>query len=331
MVSPLRTRQLLEQVLRSVQESGWQALIFDGHKPFHLRFFRDDERGFDVVIYIWNCTHGGGAARARNEYRVQVTGVVPTIMPGQTTLLLGWHSGYGVFVGFDIRRHNQQDSQSPSIQVREETLQAAHTQAFAIHYRGNGEIAVAFRPEFFVEYALNAETLHSTGQTTDDLTLLNNLGALSDTVISEVQNQERRVVISQIARRYRATDFRRRVVGAYGHRCAMCGVQLELIDAAHIIPVASDRSTDETRNGISLCKLHHAAMDQNLVSFDERYRVEVSPAEVARLRAANLVGGLAEFEQSLRTAIILPNDRRDYPPPDYISESRVIRRWGLGG
>jgi len=323
----LSLKQLLEQVLRAIDESGWRALILDSRKPFRLRVFRGDDKFFDVRIYLWNCTHGGGTARAADEYRVQLTGVVPNTAPGETTLLLGWHPGYGVFVGFDINKHKGQASQSPSIQVKEATLQNAHTHAFALYRRQNGETAVAFRPEFLVEYALNAAQLHRTGKAASDMALLNRLDTLTEEQISTVGNSQRRTVLGQIARKYRASDFRQRVLGAYAHRCAACGVQLELIDAAHIIPVAAATSTDETKNGIALCKLHHAAFDRNLLSFDERYKIEVSDSEVSRLTAANLAGGLQEFRQHLRTAIILPSDRRDYPPPQYITEARKVRHW----
>lgn len=327
MATTLTPKQMLEQVLHAIDESGWRALILDTRKPFRLRLFRGDEKGFDIRIYIWNCTHGGGAARAKDEYRVQLTGVVPSVVAGEPTLLLGWHSGYEVFVGFDINRHDGQASQSPSIQVKEETLQNAHTRAFAIYHRQNGEIAVAFRPEFLAEYALNATSLHLTGKAAADMSLLNTLDTLTEAQIVAVKNHERQTVLAQIARKYRAADFRKRVLGAYKHRCAACGVQLELIDAAHIIPVAAAASTDETKNGIALCKLHHTAFDRNLLSFDERYKIEISDSEVSRLTAANLVGGLKEFMQHLRTAIILPNDRRDYPPPQYIAEARKVRNW----
>jgi putative restriction endonuclease len=100
-----------------------------------------------------------------------------------------------------------------------------------------------------------------------------------------------------------------------------------LIDAAHIIPVAAPTSTDETRNGVALCKLHHAAYDRNLISFDERYKIEVSDNEVARLTAARLAGGLKEFKMQLRPIIALPNDVRDNPPPKYITEARRVRNW----
>ncbi len=326
-MSRLSSKQLFLKILQAVDNSGWQALVLDATKPFQLRLFQSDEKGFDVRAYIWNCTHGGGSARASNEYRVQLTGVVPSSIPGQITLLLGWHDGYGVFVGFDIRRHEGQASNSPSIQIKEETLQNAHTHAFAIHHRQNGEIAVAFRPEFLVEYALNAASLHESGEAAADMRLLNTVDTLQEDTIITITNQERQTVVSQIARKFRASDFRRRVLGAYGHRCAVCGVQLELIDAAHIIPVAATTSTDETRNGIALCKLHHAAYDRNLISFNERYRIEVNREEVSRLTSANRVQGLEKFREHLLSAILLPNDRRDYPPPEIITEARRVRRW----
>jgi putative restriction endonuclease len=329
MVAPHSKKYLLNLLLQSIDEGGWRALVLSTSHPFRLRVFRGDERGFDLCVYIWNCTHGGGAARAKDEYRIQFTGVVPEVHAGEVTLLLGWHDGYGVFAGWDITKHNHQDSKSPSAQVKEDALANAHGHAFSIHRRHNEEIVVAFRPEFLVDYALNTESLHKTGVAAEELSLLNSLDTITDEQIGEVENKERRTILSQIARKYRAYDFRRRVLGAYEHRCAACGVQLGLIDAAHIVPVADTSSTDETTNGVALCKLHHAAFDRNLISFDEKYRIEVSNLEVERLMDAKLAGGIKEFKLHLKTAIILPADKRDYPNPAYINQARVVRNWGV--
>lgn len=329
MVAPLTKKHLLNLLLRGIDEGGWRSLVASATHPFLLRVFRDGERSFSLRIYIWNCTHGGGSARAEDEYRIQLTGAVPEIRLGEVTLLLGWHDGYGVFVAWDIIKHSGQDSKSPSAQVKANTLETAHTHAFSIHRRHNSEIVVAFRPEFLVDYALNAESLHKTGKALGDLSLLNSLDSITDAQIDAVSNRERRVILSRISRKYRAYDFRRRVLGAYEYRCAACGFQLELVDAAHIVPVADPTSTDETTNGIALCKIHHVAMDRNLISFDEKYKIEVSESEIERLADANLAGGIREFKQNLKAAIILPNDRRDYPSPAYIKQARSIRKWTI--
>jgi putative restriction endonuclease len=69
-MSPIpSSKELFEKVLFAIDASGWRALILDAHKPFLLRLFNGDDKGFDVRIYIWNCTHGGGSARAIAEAR----------------------------------------------------------------------------------------------------------------------------------------------------------------------------------------------------------------------------------------------------------------------
>lgn len=323
----LSQRALLNLIIRSIEASEWQVLVASSVKPFELRLFRSESKGPALCVYIWNCTHGGGKKRAVDEYRIQFTGVVPQDHPSSITLLLGWHSGYEVFAAWDIDRHKGQDSQSPSAQLREEVLVQAHSKQFSIGTRANGEIVVAFRPEFLVDYAFNAHSMHRSADASDDYQLLNDIESVDIESISSIPNFERRKVVETIVRRYRAADFRRRVLGAYNHRCAMCGIQLDLLDAAHILPVAAEKSTDDTNNGVALCKLHHAAFDRNLVSFDENYRIEVSHSELKRLADAQRGCGAVDFRRMLKEALVLPSDRRDYPSPSLINSSRAIRGW----
>jgi putative restriction endonuclease len=327
-MTTLSKPQLLQTMLDAAEAGGYQTIITARQHPFGLRIFKpEDTEALKVRAYIWNCTHGGNN-RADDEFRVQLTGVVPQVAADEQTVLLGWHDGYQVFVGFDITHHAGQASSSPSIQVKENVLLAAHTQAFSAYERANGEIAIAFRPEFFVDYVREAPRLHGQrGALGSYLEALNNLTRLSDGDVAAITRPERREVLATIRRKVREQDFRARVLSAYGHQCAMCSVQLRLIEAAHILPVAEPTSTDETRNGVALCSLHHDAYDRNLISFTERYRIEVSSAAEAELRQANLVGGLAPFKAALRPALVLPADARDHPNAAYIRRSREVRRW----
>ena len=95
------------------------------------------------------------------------------------------------------------------------------------------------------------------------------------------------------------------------------------MEAAHLLPVASDKSTDKTTNGVALCSLHHPAYDQCLVSFDESYRVEVSSAAVAELKTLDLVGAFAVFQEGLKNAILLPAYRGIIQPMH--SSARVAK------
>ncbi len=321
--------QLLDRLLAAIEASGWQALIISRTHPFLLRLFkREASEVLNVRIYIWNCTHGGNN-RPTDEFRVQLTGTVPNVQAGETTLLLGWHEGFSVFVGFDIRKHTGQASASPSIQVKETSLLSAHNHAFSTYERANGEIAVCLRSEFLVEYMTNLAKLHGlTAADEDAVKILNAVDeVLEQEIESTITNHERREVLVNLKRKYREYDFRRRVLSAYNNACAFCGLQLKLVEAAHILPVAALTSTDETINGIALCALHHKAYDQTLLSFDESYRVEISGAAVSELTRLNLTGGLVGFQRNLKNAIMLPADKRDYPAKRYITESRKLRQW----
>lgn len=325
----LNNKALLELVVRSILDEGWNCLILDNKKPFRLRIYKESSKFVEVAIYIWNCTHGGGSKRSADEYRIQLTSVVPQKIEGVITVLLGWHEVHRVFAGFDIDWHANQNSQSPSIQIREETLITAHKKAFSILQRQNGELAVAFKPEFLVDYIFSSRSLHEQGITSLDLSLINNLSSVNAESLENIKDNKRKIVISKIARKYRAADFRSRILTAYKHCCAFCGIQLKLIDAAHIIPVASDLSTDETNNGIALCKLHHCAYDRNLISFNTDYIIEISSSEKSRLLADELSGGYDSFKENLLASIILPENTHDHPSTENILKSRKIRRWML--
>lgn len=320
--------ELLRQLLRAVDDSDAHVIVIRKAHPFSLRIYQDHDESFDASVYVWNVTHGGGSARPSHEYRIQLTGVVPTLRDDERTFLLGWSEGFGVFVAFDIRRHANQDSASPSIQVPLEALQGAHLHAFASHLRGNGETVVAFRPEYLVEYMQTAEGLHGAISTSAPArAVLNRIDEVADTEIDRVAGGPRRLILARIKRRYREHDFRARVLNAYGQRCAMCGLQLRLIEAAHLLPVAAEGSSDETANGVALCASHHRAYDTNLVSFDERYEIQVSEPRVADLAKQALIGKLDSFRAALLRALALPADRRDYPDPRLITDSRRVRRW----
>jgi putative restriction endonuclease len=59
--------------------------------------------------------------------------------------------------------------------------------------------------------------------------------------------------------------FRARVLRAYASSCAMCRLRhVELLDAAHIVPDAGG-GVPHVSNGLSLCKIHHAAYDANIL------------------------------------------------------------------
>lgn len=84
---------------------------------------------------------------------------------------------------------------------------------------------------------------------------------------------------------YRTTmrdqGFRRIVIKAYDHRCALCGVRIvtpdghTVVDAAHIVRWSKSQN-DDIRNGMALCKLCHWAFDEGMMGVTDHYNVITS-------------------------------------------------------
>lgn len=327
--------QLLQEVEEAFRSGGWNVLYLpsDMVHPARYRVYREDV-SFTVRVYIWNITHGGGAARAAGEYRIQITGLTENHFEqeiGGKTLILGWWDNEEIFAGFDYRLHSGLLGGSPSFQIGLPALQSAIVNRFAAHAKGNGEIAIAFKPDFLGTYVEYLEGLHDTGAAPQEVAVLNQIAATpAQPHAQEIQQQiaePRRWAVTQTRRALRALDFGDRVLSAYRHRCAMCGIQLELLDGAHILPVAEPDSTDETANGIALCSLHHRAYDRSLVTFDPDYRIHLNEDRIQELRDAHLHGGLPAFRQALRAVISLPADAGNRPRAEFVERSNELRGW----
>lgn len=96
----------------------------------------------------------------------------------------------------------------------------------------------------------------------------------------------------------RDQGFRRAVVTAYSHRCAMCGIRVRTLDghtavaAAHIRPW-SDTRDDRPTNGIALCRMCHWTFDEGLLGVSQEYEVVASQQLIV---LNNLPGYLTNLE-----------------------------------
>ena len=310
MASRHRKYDLLEIIIQGIRDDGWNIIYLSdpNFHPFRFKIYRNDE-SHNIRIYVWNLTHGGGAQRPADEYRIQITGVDRFEQePNGKTLILGWWREGEVFAGFDFNKHNGALGFSPSIQIREEALRKAHIKGVAPWEKDNQEIAIAFRPDFIGEYVRNLESLHSFGESDADLEVLeevtDNPDEVNDAEIGTV-TVERQTAVVSVKKKIRDNSFKSRILTSYSNKCAFCGVQLKLIDAAHIVPVQHD-GTDETSNGIALCALHHRAFDRNLVTFNGDYQIIYNQNQFDKLREIGLDGGADKFVDDLRAVIHLP-------------------------
>lgn len=111
--------------------------------------------------------------------------------------------------------------------------------------------------------------------------------------------------------------FRARVLSAYGGRCAICHLgHSQLLDAAHI---RSDAEGGEpiVPNGISMCKIHHAAYDADIMGVDPDYRVHIRLDVLEERDGPTLRYALQELDRSILST---PSRRAAKPDRELIAE-----------
>jgi putative restriction endonuclease len=133
-------------------------------------------------------------------------------------------------------------------------------------------------------------------------------------IISEDVSESRRAYItSTVKQRLHQRGFRERILRAYRQQCACCRLRhQELLDAAHIIPDIDPAGIPEVRNGIALCKLHHAAFDSYFLAIRPDYIVEVRKDIMDEDDGPMLLHGLQSLHQN---KIVLPTSRHLLPDP----------------
>ena len=326
----LPAKELIKVIQDAFTDSVASAFLVSEIRQHPRRLYvTTGEGSFPVWIYIWTLTHGGGSARPRNEYRIQLTGVAPPLPqnPDGPTLLLGYEPETRCFAGFDLRKHRTFSTQSPSIQISILTLREAVRDGFAFTQKGNDEIAVGFRPDNMLAYCLNSESLHEYGADATVSDLLTRVGRLEELDEGDIAtiSDERRRIVSTVSRMARGSDFRRKVTVAYDRKCCVTGLQLRLIDAAHILPVGAEGSTDDVRNGLCLSPTYHRAYDRGLIYLSEERHMLINPRIRENLVQMGLGSGLADFESHLGREIHLPADRKQWPHRDFIKAANQFR------
>lgn len=328
---PAAGQKAIVQAIRDafIETSASAVLISDGKSNPRKFYVTTRETSFPLWIYIWTLTHGGGAARPKDEYRIQLTSVTSPLPENSDgpTLLLGYEPEARCFAGFDLKKHQAFSTQSPSIQININTLREADKNGIAFSRKGNDEIAVGFRPDNMLAYSLSSESLHESGAdaaVSDLLSKAAGLKLVTDEEIS-VLAPERRRVVTKVLRLARDRDFRRRVIDAYSKRCCVTGLQLRLIDAAHILPAGAPGSSDDVQNGLCLSPTYHRAYDLGLIYLAEDRKMLLNQHKKEELVQLGLSGGLREFELPLDKGIFLPRNRSQWPSEKFIQAANRFR------
>ena len=128
----------------------------------------------------------------------------------------------------------------------------------------------------------------------------------------------RAYVTSLTKRRLHQAGFRQRVIEAYRRMCAICRLRhAQLLDAAHILPDIHPRGEPAVTNGIAMCKIHHAAYDQNIMGIRPDLVIEISARILKEVDGPMLVHGLQGFHGE---SITVPSQKSKKPDSALLEE-----------
>jgi putative restriction endonuclease len=134
----------------------------------------------------------------------------------------------------------------------------------------------------------------------------------------EIEIDQRSYIERVMRERVHQPVFRAKVIRAYEVQCAMCRLKhAELLDAAHILPDTHERGLPVVTNGLALCKIHHAAFDNDIVGIRPDLVVEVQPSVLLESDGPMLKHGLQEMNGA---RIAVPRSRRLQPDRERLGE-----------
>ena len=128
---------------------------------------------------------------------------------------------------------------------------------------------------------------------------------------------ERRYAKRVMDQRLHQPEFRVRVLRAYETRCTVCTLRhRQFLDAAHILGDREELGDPVVPNGLSLCKIHHAAYDVDLMGISPDGKVAINRDLLEEVDGPMLQHGLQAMHGR---SITFPRRRTDRPDPDWTS------------
>lgn len=147
--------------------------------------------------------------------------------------------------------------------------------------------------------------------------LLNEDSHAPDLVADAEALYRRRYATSEAIVRLHQGEFRIRVLTAYKEQCAFCHLRYQqLLDAAHIIPDSEEGGEPVVPNGLSLCKIHHAAFDSNIVGLSPDYKIIVREDILEEIDGPMLKYGIQGMHGQ---KILLPGSRKNWPDREKVA------------
>lgn len=228
---------------------------------------------------------------------------------GALPLIIGlWEEGARpVLVGMEAAQRLGRPTRQ-SLFVPLWMLKAASEGGWAEHTSTSGELIIGFQPALFSTYAeLRRENLTLAP---DDVLRVVEASGMTAPLDESAEDRARRASQALV----RDARFGRAVVRAYEDLCAMCGLDLGLVQGAHIYPVRAPASPDAIWNGLALCSNHHLAFDRHLIWVDPASsHLKIHPTVMEQVSTSD---ASRWFVESTQDRLRPPTNLDNAPRPD---------------
>lgn len=169
-----------------------------------------------------------------------------------------------------------------------------------------------------LSFTIALDDIYSTSLYSEQFKVNSNSHAFDQYVREDTAQYRQMYTTSTVKTRLHQRSFRERVLEAYSKQCAFCRLRHpELLDAAHIIPDSEERGTPIVNNGLSLCKIHHAAFDKNILGVTPEYQITVREQILQEIDGPMLKYGIQQLHQQ---KIVLPRSKKLWPDQERLEE-----------
>jgi hypothetical protein len=205
-----------------------------------------------------------------------------------------------------------------SLLFNERVLNEAATSGWSEYISSTGERFLGMRPELFpIAVELLASGLTPSASALSTAVVASGLLTSSSAEAAERARRATSVLV-------RNAKFSQTVRKAYNSKCAMCGLGIDLVEGAHILPVSAIGSTDDVWNGIALCRNHHRAFDMHRIYIDpDNFNIRMHPSLLSIAHSDPVV---RRFREGTLPTLATPSKVADRPRPKMIRDRISIFR-----
>lgn len=267
-------------------------------------------------------------SRKEYEYRFQNPAQAdrPPVaaLPGAKPLLLGmWNNDDPAVIVAAEPEVRLGDRTRFSVLFPERLFREAQQFGWAEPYRNSkGNLHWSFLPPLLPAFIELYQTRVPVNSTTTQIVPVDpttiQIAAVSSGLVDDPSGTSGARARQTVTRLVRSAEFGQKVVAAYDYKCAMCGINLELVSGAHIHPVSAVNSVDEIWNGLALCENHHRAFDSHRLWVEpSSRRLKIHPSI---LQHASFNRPSQVFVETTLSTLSDPLQAKDLPKPEMFRE-----------